>query len=368
VILDHDLHGLLRVRLIDPSPQARAAVERQLGTPGQPPVGEADLVVRFVDAVPRRGRLRLIGVEEMGFTDDSFVLLRRTAAGTALVTMPLDALGGSCEIECDRGIREVPLLIPLINLALVNKGVLPVHASAFTYRGEGIVAAGWRQSGKTETLLGFMAHGAVAVADEWCYITNDGSMYGIPEPVRLQDWHLEQLPQHRAAVGWPTRLRLGAWRAADGTGQAARRAADHGMPGARSLSRALRAAAPRRHVDMDPSALFGAEGWSGRGHLDRAFLLLSVDAPDVQVAPSHGEEVADRMVFAHQHHRLNVLGTGLAARFAFPQRHHAAIDNAEELERSLLRAAFADVPCFVVEHPYPIPIETTFRAIEEHCG
>lgn len=47
-VVDHDLHGLLTVRLIDPSPAAKAAVARPFGTPGTPPEGETDCVVRFV--------------------------------------------------------------------------------------------------------------------------------------------------------------------------------------------------------------------------------------------------------------------------------------------------------------------------------
>ncbi|MFZ6004405.1 MAG: hypothetical protein ACOYXM_10790 [Actinomycetota bacterium] len=364
--VDHDLHGLVTVRLVDPPPAAAAAVARQLGSTGGPASGEADLEVRFVESVPRNGAMRLIGLEEMAFTDDRFLLLRRTPDGVAVAAVPLDTLGRACEIECERGITTVPMLVPLLNLVMLSKGVLPLHASAFTHRGIGVAAAGWRKSGKTETLLGFMAHGALAVADEWCYVTADGSMFGVPEPVRLQDWHFEQLPQHRAAVTAQQRSRMGVLRAVDRVGAAARRASARGVPGASALGRSLRSAQDRRHVDIHPDALFGAERWVGHGHLDRAFLLLNSEDTVVRVEAMSGQEVAERMVFAHQHHRLSIIGANLAARFAFPQRVSEAVAGAEERERELLHAALDDLPCFAVQHPYPVPIDATFQAMEAH--
>jgi len=54
----------------------------------------------------------------------------------------------------------VPHLLAVINLTALAKGVLPLHASAFTYRGLGVLATGWAKGGKTETLLEFAWLGA----------------------------------------------------------------------------------------------------------------------------------------------------------------------------------------------------------------
>ena len=85
---------------------------------------------------------------------------------------------------------------------------------------------GWAKGGKTETLLGFMAKGAEYVGDEWIYISPDGKwMYGIPEPIRLWDWHLRKAPQYWSRVSPSDRVRLRAlglavrsikWASADG--------------------------------------------------------------------------------------------------------------------------------------------------------
>jgi hypothetical protein len=55
------------------------------------------------------------------------------------------------------------LLISILNLTMLAKGFLPMHASAFTYKNTGVVATGWAKGGKTETLFAFMANGAASI-------------------------------------------------------------------------------------------------------------------------------------------------------------------------------------------------------------
>jgi hypothetical protein len=102
---------------------------------------DPDIVIRFVDSLPVPSRIRYLGVDDAGFTDHAFLVLR--------------------------GLLQVPLLIPILNLTVLGKGTLPLHASAFSYRDTGFVATGWSRSGKPEVLLGFMANGASYVSDEF---------------------------------------------------------------------------------------------------------------------------------------------------------------------------------------------------------
>ena len=79
----------------------------------------------------------------------------------------------------------MPHLVALVNVTALAKGVLPLHATAFTAGSTGVLVVGWSKGGKTETLLGCMAAGAEYVGDEWVYLTDDGQMLGLPEPIRV---------------------------------------------------------------------------------------------------------------------------------------------------------------------------------------
>ncbi len=107
-----------------------------------------------------------------------------------MVQIPFAEIGQQqCRIVCATGLPAVPLLIPILNLTALNRGILPLHASAFRYQDVGVLTTGWSKGGKTETLLAFMDRGANYIGDEWVYISDDGRhMTGIPEPIRVWEW------------------------------------------------------------------------------------------------------------------------------------------------------------------------------------
>ena len=110
---------------------------------------------------------------------------------------------------CERGVAAVPLLIPILNMTLLARGVLPLHASAFVHEGTGVVATGWSKGGKTEALLAFASRGAEYVGDEWVYVASDGArVHGIPEPIRIWRWQLRQLPEYERMIKPAERARL----------------------------------------------------------------------------------------------------------------------------------------------------------------
>ena len=147
-VLDFDLHRLAAIRLVGATPGDAAAVARQLG-PLQAVVDrEPDLVIRFVDGLERSSRVRYIGLDDAGFTDDAFLVLRSKHKSPARVKIDFSQLGGPTEIVCERGVAAVPLLIPILNMTLLARGVLPLHASAFVHEGTGVVATGWSKGGR----------------------------------------------------------------------------------------------------------------------------------------------------------------------------------------------------------------------------
>jgi hypothetical protein len=364
--VDFDLHGLASVRLLGASPADVAAVRRQLGPVQAPLDREPDIVIRFVDRLAAGSRIRFVGVGEAAFTDDSFLVLRSRHKAPARVGIAFTQIGESVEIVCERGLPAVPLLIPILNLTVLARGVLPLHASAFVHGGTGVVATGWSKGGKTEALLAFAARGAEYVGDEWVYVTGGGSrVHGIPEPIRIWGWHLRQLPQYEALVTRGARRRLRAIELVLGAERAVRRVRAGRRP-SHVLTRLTPLLSSQHFVDVEPERLFGALGEQS-APFDRLFFLVSSDAPEIAVEPVDPLEVAKRMVFSLQHERLNFMAAYLKYRFAFPAAANPLVEQVEELERAALARAFAGKPAFVVHHPYPCSLDALFEAMSPYC-
>src|SRR6266545_3639725 len=338
--VDFDIHGLAGIRLIGASPADAAAVRRQLGPLEGVLDLEPDIVIRFVDRLKTSSRVRFLGLHEAGFTDDAFLILRSKHKSAAKVEVDFTEIGAQTRIVCERGLPAVPLLIPILNLTLLARGVLPLHASAFVHEGTGIVATGWSKGGKTEALLAFTARGAEYVGDEWVYVSRDGArIFGIPEPIRIWHWQLGQLPEYAALIGKREHARL------------------------RAIALLLRR---QLHVDVEPQRLFGSLGQQ-TARFDRLFLLVSHDASELTVEPIDPLEVARRMVFSLHHERLDFMSYYLKSRFAFPDAVSPVVEAAEELQGKVLARAFAGKRAYVVHHPYPFSLDALFKAMSRHC-
>jgi hypothetical protein len=363
--VDFDLHGLATIRLVGALPGDVAAVRRQLGPLQATLVREPDIVIRFVDRLAASSRLCYLGVDEAGFTDERFLVLRGKHKAPAKVEIDFAQVGRRIEILCEHGLPAVPLLIPILNLTVLAKGALPVHASAFVHDGTGVLVTGWSKGGKTEALLAFVARGAEYVGDEWVYVPSDGArVLGIPEPIRLWRWHLRQLPQYQALIRPGERARLRAIELLLSSDRTVRRL------GSETLIRGSSRLAPllkrQLHVDVDPERLFGGIG-ALSAPFDRLFFLVSHEAPELTVEPVDPLDVAHRMVFSLQHERLDLMAAYLKFRFAFPDAANPLIEQAEELQRKALARAFADKPAYVVRHPYPFSLRALFEAMSPYC-
>ena len=366
--IDYDLHGLAGIRLIDPTPGDIAAVTRQLGPIQAPLAREPDIVIRFVDRLATSSRVRYLGLDEAGFTDDAFLVLRSKHGARAKVQIAFEQIGRRCEFVCESGLPAVPLLIAIINMTVLSKGALPLHASAFNYQGMGVLTTGWSKGGKTETLLAFMARGAEYIGDEWVYISGDGQhMYGIPEPIRVWDWHLQYLPQYRAQVGRGDKARLGAIKLAQSVDRALPRGGRDFFP-TKVMGRVMPVLRRQLYVDMHPQKLFGRGFGALAGRPQKVFFVVSHETPDVTVQPIDPQELARRMVFSLQHERLDFMAYYLKFRFAFPGASNALIERAEEVQRELLTRVLADKPAYAVYHPYPVPLAALFDAISPLVG
>jgi len=353
--VDYDLHGLAGIRLVDATPEDIAVVTRQVGPLQAPLEREADIIIRFVDQLEISSSIRYLGLDA-GFTDDAFLVLRSKHKSRARVQIPFDRIGKRCEIVCQRGLLQVPLLIPILNLTILGKGALPLHASAFTYRDTGFLATGWSKGGKTEALLAFMAGGASYVGDEWIYLNGDGSrMYGIPEPVRVWKWHFDSLPQYRKVVRGAERGKL--------------RLLELALTGMNWLrvNRMRALLGKQLYVDVSPYELFGEEKCTLAGVPEKLLFVASHEAPEVTVRSLDAQEVSKRMVFSLQEEQLTFTSFYWKFRFAFPEAANELVETSLERQTEILNRLLAGKEAYEVLHPYPVPLPALYEAIRNGC-
>jgi hypothetical protein len=363
-----DLNGLLAIGLVGAGPPELATIRRQLG-PLPETSAVPELVVEFVDRLAIRGPLRPLGREAAHGPED-FVVVRGRRKTSVRMVIPVDEIGTiPLRVRLERGARAVPYLLPLVNLTLLAKGTVPVHASAFLSRGRGTLVSGWAKGGKSEALLAFASHGATYVGDEWVFVTADGSaMAGLPEPMRLWDWQISMVPAIRGRIGLGKRLRLGmAAASARSLGALAR------LPIVRSrapgdAARRLGALAEnQRSVQIPPDRIFEHNVATGLTRLDTVVLIETVmgaetpgdsaasdGSPGVGVVePADAATTARRIAATTRHELLDVEALRLAFRYAFPDRPTPFLDGLPELLEQRLVASLSGTTCVRVSHPYP---------------
>jgi hypothetical protein len=350
---------------VDARPRDVAAVERQLGPLRARLDREPDIVIRFVDRLPMHGTLRYLGDRDVGFTDDSYVILRGRFQADVGVAMPIDRIGGPCEIVCEHGLPAVPLLIQIVVLTALWNGFIPLHACAFIHADRGVLVTGWAKGGKSETLLAFGARGATYVGDEWVFLDpGDRRMYGLPEPMRVWDWQLASMPSIKERVPRSDRARLTATRiAVRGAGLTAA-APVVGRSGVGRLARRGGALlANQLSVQVPPEQLLPGTTFAGSAHLDHAVLVMSHQADSIDIDAIEPDGVARRATESFAFELADLMAHRRRFRFAFGDRPMPFLDGFEERHRTALAEAMVGVPALSVSHPYPLEIPRLYDAL-----
>ncbi len=357
-----DLHGELQVHVVGGTAADTAGVRRQLGVPSVPAADPtaARLTIRFVDDVALDGPLHPLGAREAGFAGQDFLVLRTFGKAPCLVRVPVDELGADgVELVARSGTPGIPLLLPTINLMLLQRGVLPLHAAAVELDGHGVLLTGWSKGGKTEVLLALAEEGARYVGDEWVYLRPaDGTMFGLPEPMRLWDWHLAQRPRLWRTLPAGTRARLRATQALVGPSHAPV------SPTAPSALRRAQVLARRQlSVRLPPATVFGPDRIAPSATIDTVVLVMTRDDPAVSIAPVAPAEVVDRMLASLEEERHDLLATDRMFRFAFPGRANPLLADAGTRERELLAAALDGRSAHRLDHPTPVAFPRLASAV-----
>jgi hypothetical protein len=248
---------------------------------------------------------------------------------------------------------------------MLGRGIVPLHGSAVGYKGFGILATGWSKGGKTETLLALAANGGRYIADEWVYISRNGEeMFGLPQPIRVWEWHLEHLPQIRSALGARARSRLWALkRIVNALEGSPLRSSTAPRTKGGATGKLIELMRRQMGADIAPSDLFGNNLGPLRSSVDHVLFVCCHESPTVSISHVDSREVARRMVSSVQHERSPLLACYRKFRFAFPGERNELIESAEELEMDALERSFRTVPAHAVCHPYPVPIGALLETI-----
>lgn len=356
---DFDVHGVVGIRLVDASPANLAAVARQLGLRTTQLDREPDITIRFATLATDRP-LTYVGLGDTAYSRDSFYVLRGPNGSTGRTRLPFDALGHSPELVCEPSVTAVPHLLAIINLVALTKGVLPLHASAFTIGPLGVLVTGWSKGGKTEALLAAVERGGSYVGDEWVYLTADGDMLGLPEPIRVWDWQLRQFPGLLRSRARADRARLSTWR---GVRAATSIASSWTLPGSALARRAEPLAARQAYLRVPPLELFGADRVVLRSTMDAVVLMLSHDSPDIVSGLAGPGELSGRMAASLAEERAPFVAHYRQFRFAFPELSSPLVESAATREAALLARMFDGRRCAKVCHPHPCDLAALGDAV-----
>lgn len=365
-IVDFNLHDLVGIRLINPATRDVQLVERHLGLAPAGFPGEIALTIRFVDRLSPDPSGCFLGRDDVAFTDEDFILLRSRNLARARAKLQLEKVGESCELTCESGLPAIPLLRPLLNLVLLARGIVPVHAAAFRHEGRGVMITGWSHGSKTGTLLAFMAKGAEFVGDEWIYLdAARNQMHGLPDELEARPWYLRELPQYRRHVGTSGRVRTAvAATLAQIVAPLVPRSERRNSLGSKLVRYFHQALLDQQSIHLKPLELFGADVCILSSTLDLVIVAVSSGERAIEVAPASISEVAARMAASFVHEHAGLLSTYHKHLFAFPGSRNALLDRIEELYRQRAEEALRGRQCFTMRHPYPVSIEALRNGVE----
>ena len=357
-----DFHGVARIRLIDASQFDVNAVERQLGLAKSPSdqdcdVQDCEIVVRHHATSPEPPPSSWIVGAESAVSSDALYVRDRQRDGWARL-----AGGSPGTVVIDR-VRESGPVLHLTQLLAETakaKGIVPIHASGFVWRDKGILVMGWSKGGKTEIVLPFMENGATFVGDEWMFVSN-GRMVGLQEPIRIWDWHLNDLRQLRSRLPQRSIRRL--------------RLLEHGEAFVRRLSRTpftptdqLRRIGDlvnrQRYVQVPPGLMWG-ERTAQNVAIDHLVLTVSSPSDKVRLESIDADRLAEHMAMSNVEEMRPLTLRSSEMRFAYPN--HVGMTNVDcDRETDRLKQAFAGLPATLVLHPYPAPTRDLFSSLEAH--
>ncbi len=249
------------------------------------------------------------------------------------------------------------LVRPALQIGLLRRGHVAIHATGVELGGGGVAVAGWSESGKTETALALMERGAGFLTDKWTVVGADGTLSAFPIGVGVRRWVLPDLPRLRAALPRGSHVQFAAAAAADRSSRPLRRLA-RGRVGGLLADTAEHAVALADRAALSPSQLRAAYGQDDdpARHVPLACvaLLLNVDADEVTVEQADPAWAAERLARSAAVERRGWFALQERARYAAPGRMSAEhVEAVVARELNLLEPILAATRVLLVRAPFP---------------
>ncbi len=262
------------------------------------------------------------------------------------------------------------LVRPALSLSALRREAVVVHASAVAIDGNAVLVAGWSESGKTEVALALAETGATFLSDKWSIVRADGMVVPFPSSVGVRRWVLPYLPTLRTRLPAAARVQLAGARVAEALAAPLRDRSSSGTVVRQVAEMATEAADLAARVSMPAGGIRRIYRATGDPcapmPLSTVVLLTTIrGASRVFTAPIDAETVAWRLATAAAFERRMYFSVD--QRIAYAARGHArsSMDDAIELEQSLLVRALASVRLLEARIEFPADPRHLAQAIRK---
>jgi len=263
------------------------------------------------------------------------------------VTVEFDNFGPGCRLSCGPDTSALELL-PWVNLLLPAIQNVSMHASAFTWKGEGVVVTGNAGSGKTGALLAAIHQGARAVGDECLWLDRNARLRGLLVEMEIRADYFRQLPHLRTEVSVAERYRIFVY---DLLGRGVR-------PFLPKLSQKF-AGRARAHVQPDIVRRHLAPGAT----IDRLYVSEVHPGTAFQVYPVEIEDVVSRLVEIQSLEFMRQRELYARYRDDSQGRQNEWMEGLTPCFENLFRNALQDTKSYIVEHPPSPRAKDLFHAM-----
>jgi hypothetical protein len=250
---------------------------------------------------------------------------------------------------------------PALQLAIVARGAVAVHAAAVEVDGRAVLVAGWSESGKTETALALMERGGRFLSDKWTVLGSDRQASAFPVNVGIRRWVLPYLPRLAANLPQQARAQLAA------AGIAAALTGPLRKRRGRAASVAAKAVALADRAALTPAQLRATYGQDDdparRVALGATAVLRTVPGGEVACEPASPAWAAARLARSASVERRELLGLFDRRAYALPGEQDGLRERAIRAETSVLEQALAAGPVLDIRAPFPWDPRTVAASI-----
>jgi hypothetical protein len=356
--VQYDIANAVRIEVADDGPQ----LERELRSLLDPwtrqadQAAAADVSIDRLEGPPRAIEMQNPAGDGLAAGWDGSLIYVRERGRWCAFAPPTDEGPFTIAFEhafpIARAFRQ--FVRPALQIAASARGVTAVHGSAVVDAHDGVIVAGWSESGKTETALAFMEQGARFVSDKWTFLFPDASMSCFPISVGIRRWMLGYAPRLRAALPRAASLQFAL---AGATSAAAKMVARLGLVPAAAHEALDRAVALADRAALSPtaiSAVYGQPPPTERVPLRALVLLTTVTEGEPVAVARDAEWAAPRLARSATYERRSYLDLPRRLRYSNPESPPPDLaERIEKREEEQLRGALQNVRVIEVRATFP---------------